>query len=231
MVLIALGMIIAAAIYIICRKREKRIKKPAGPVTLLNPDNEKTKNPEETAPSETAGDSASALPPVRAPSFSILQGRRLLLADLLRVVLLLTGLLVAAGLVLILLPQSSIDDLARRLQARHGASQPEKIAFLYLGDELKDSQFQIRGVIRNITVDPIEQADAVIRIYSYDRSLLETTVVRLSKEIIGPGEIAQFALVYPNYKQEFGSYSVEFKLRQGGVLPYKDMRATRTAKD
>ncbi len=53
----------------------------------------------------------------------------------------------------------------------------------------------------------------------------------MSKEIISPGEIAQFALVYPDYKQEFGSYSVEFKLRQGTVLPYKDMRARRVAPD
>ena len=57
---------------------------------------------------------------------------------------------------------------------------------------------------------------------------METTVVRMSKETIAPDEVAQFELVYPNYRSEFASYSVEFKLRQGAIVRYKDMRGTRT---
>jgi hypothetical protein len=49
----------------------------------------------------------------------------------------------------------------------------------------------------------------------------------MSKETIDPGAIAQFELVYPKYEAEFGSYSVEFKLRQGAVVPYKDMRVAQ----
>ena len=49
----------------------------------------------------------------------------------------------------------------------------------------------------------------------------------MNKDIIGPGEIAQFELVYPNYKMEFARYAVEFKLRNGDVVPYKDMRTDR----
>jgi hypothetical protein len=53
-------------------------------------------------------------------------------------------------------------------------------------------------------------------------------VVRMNKETIAPDEVAQFELVYPNYKGDFASYSVEFKLRQGPLVRYKDMRGTRT---
>ena len=78
-----------------------------------------------------------------------------------------------------------------------------------------NSQFHIRGVVRNITASPIEQLDAVVRFYAQDRSLLETIIVRMDKETIGPNEIAQFELVYPNDRLEFAGYSTEFKLRQG----------------
>ena len=103
-------------------------------------------------------------------------------------------------------------------------ARPEKIAFLYLGDEVKGTEFQIRGVVRNISPVPIEQLDAAVRFYAHDGTILETTVVRMSKETIAPDEIAQFELVYPNYRMEFAKYSVEFKLREGALVPYKDMR-------
>ena len=63
-----------------------------------------------------------------------------------------------------------------------------------------------------------------MRFYTQDRSLLETTIVRMDKETIGPNEIAQFELVYPNDRLEFAGYSTEFKLRQGELVPYKDLR-------
>jgi hypothetical protein len=183
----------------------------------------------EAAPVESAGGTAAATQAPPLPAFEILQGRPLILVDLLRALLIVASLIVAAALVLTALPQSSVDRLAKRLLARHGAMQPEQIAFLYLGDDLKDKDFRIRGVIRNISTVPIEQLDASVRLYAHDRSVLETAVVRMSKETIAPGEIAQFELVYPDYRQEFGSYSVEFKLRKGAVLPYKDMRANRAS--
>jgi len=61
--------------------------------------------------------------------------------------------------------------------------------------------------------------------------VLETAIVRLDKEIIAPDEVAQFNLVYPDYKSEFAGYSVAFKLRQGPFVPYKDMRGTLTQRE
>jgi hypothetical protein len=46
----------------------------------------------------------------------------------------------------------------------------------------------------------------------------------MNKEKIAPDEIARFDLSYPDYKMEFASYAVEFVLRRGDPVPYKDMR-------
>jgi len=206
------------------------VRKARGPAGLPDPARKTEKlDSGEAAHGESAAGAPALAQAPSVPAFEILQGRPLILVDLLRALLIAASLALAAALVLVALPQSSIEGLAKRLLARHGASQPEQIAFLYLGDDLKDKDFRIRGVIRNISTAPIEQLDASIRLYAHDRSILETTVVRMSKETIDPGEIAQFELVYPDYRQDFGSYSVEFKLRKGDVLPYKDMRANRTA--
>jgi hypothetical protein len=98
---------------------------------------------------------------------------------------------------------------------------------LYLGDEAKDNEFHIRGAVRNIATEPLEQLDAAVRLYAHDGTILQTTIVRMNKETIAPDEVAQFELVYPNYKNDFMKYSVEFKLRDGALIPYKDMRTTR----
>lgn len=154
-----------------------------------------------------------------------------MIADILRGLLILLSLVVAAGFILILLPQRSVDELAAGIQNRRQSSQPVAIAFLYLGDKIEGNEFRIRGAVRNITTEPIEKLDAVIRLYSHDGSLIETAVVRMNKEIIAPDEIAQFDLVYPDYKSQFASYSVEFKLRQGDFVPYKDMRGADVESD
>jgi len=144
--------------------------------------------------------------------------------DLLRAFLIILSLAAAAALMLTLLPQSTVDRIGQYLESRHRTAQPEKIAFLYLGDQTIDNQFHIRGAVRNITASPIEQMDAVVRFYAQDRSLLETIIVRMDKETIGPREIAQFKLVYPNDRPGFAGYSAEFKLRQGKTVPYQDLR-------
>jgi hypothetical protein len=162
-----------------------------------------------------------------APSFPTVQSKPWLLTDLLRVLLVLLSLVVAAGLVLIILPQPTVDKMTQSLEVRRGTAQQEKIAFLYLGDEVKDNEFHISGVIRNITTSPIEQLDAAVRLYGHDGTLLQTTIVRMDKETIEPDEIARFELVYPNYKMEFSKYSVDFVSREGELVSYKDMRATQ----
>jgi hypothetical protein len=120
-----------------------------------------------------------------------------------------------------------VNRLASTFEARHSAAEQEKIALLYLGDDMNGNDFRIRGLVRNISSLPIEQLDAAVRFYSHNGTILETTVVRMNKETVAPNETAQFELVYPNYRMDFGSYSVDFKLRQGSPVDYKDMRATK----
>ena len=215
------------------------MKKEKGPLLLLNLDKssqpETVHKPDSTIPSgaESApADSIASSDPVPArppdvPEFATLQKRPWLLTDLLRAFLIVLSLVVALGLILILLPQSAIDRMSKGLQSRHATARLERIALLYLGDEAINNAFHIRGVVRNITTAPIEQLDAAIRLYGHDGTILETTVVRMNKETVAPDEVAQFELVYPNYKMEFSKYSVEFKLREGGIVSYTDMRATR----
>jgi hypothetical protein len=148
--------------------------------------------------------------------------------DLIRVLLIPLALASAAALFLALLPQSAADGMLKQLQLRIGGTARTEVAFLYLGHQVRGGRFHIRGVVRNITPDPIEQLDATIRLYAGNRDLLETAIVRMDKEIIAPNQIARFELVYPDSGSEFSSYSVEFKLRSGKVIPYRDMRESRT---
>jgi hypothetical protein len=205
-------------------QKEKAMDKAKDHLLQLNldqggePANTGSPGPDETP---SAGDAQET------PSFAPVQPRPWLLTDFLRILLVLLSVVVAAGFVLIVLPQPTVDKMTQSLEARYGTAQQEKIAFLYLGDEVKDNEFHIHGVIRNITTSPIEQLDAAVRLYGHDGSLLQTTIVRMDKETIAPDEIAQFELVYPNYKMELAKYSVDFCLRNGELVSYKDMRATR----
>ncbi len=183
--------------------------------------------PEKPATTEVSAGLADSGQTAGIPAFATLEKRHWVLSDLFRVLLIVLGIAVLAALILTFLPQSNIDGMVQKLQARHSVASPEQIEFLYLGDESANNEFRVRGLVRNITALPMEKLDAVVRFYAHDRRLLETTVVRMSKDTIDPGALAQFELVYPNYGSEFGSYSVEFKLRQGSLVPYKDMRATQ----
>ena len=143
--------------------------------------------------------------------------------------LILLALCVAIGLALILLPDSAVNRSADLIRMRNGQPPPqERISLLYLGDEVKGKEFQIRGAIRNISTQPMEKVDAMIRLYAPNGILLETAVVRMELEMIAPDGISAFHLTYPDYDGQFASYSVDFKLRDGELLPYKDMRSTHT---
>jgi hypothetical protein len=203
------------------------MKKEKGPLILLNLDKPGPSSKGVPPSPQAPPDSLISHAPAEAPVFATSQKRPWLLADLFRALLIALSLVVAAGFILVLLPQPNIDQMTRDLQSRHGTAGQEQLSLLYLGDETKDNEFHVRAVVRNITTVPIERLDAAIRLYAHDGSVLETTVVRLNKETIAPDETGQFDLVYPNYQSEFAKYSVEFKLREGGVVPYKDMRTTR----
>jgi len=217
--LVSVGLILAAGIYVLYRRRLRSIRSAqAAGFSGGAP---------EAGPPVAPDDGQTAAGPVRAvegPRFTTFQKRSGLAADLARALLIVLSLTVAAALVLVLLPQPAVDRVFGSLESRRRTANPEKIAFLYLGDAIIDSRFHIRGVIRNITADPIERLDAVVRFYAQDRSLLETTVVRMNRETIGPNEIARFELVYPRERLDFAGYSAEFKLRQGTIVPYRDMR-------
>jgi hypothetical protein len=203
------------------------MKKQKGPLLLLNLD--KSGPPadleEPAAPISVRSTEAPHAPEV--PAFAPTGRRPWLLSDLLRLLLVFLSFVVAAGFVLILLPQPTVDRMTQDLRASYGTAGQEMISLLYLGDERKDSEFRIQGVIRNITTAPLEKLDAAVRLYAHNGNILETTIIRMNKETIAPDEVAQFELVYPNYKDEFMKYAVEFKLRDGGLIPYKDMRTNR----
>jgi hypothetical protein len=188
-------------------------------------------NDDRNSLNERASDEHASRPDVSseiaAPAFVTLEKRHWVLSDLVRVILILLSLAVAGALAIVFLPQPMADRIIQKLEARHSDSNPEQIGLLYLGDETAGDELRVRGVVRNIAALPIDQLDAFIRLYSHNRTLRETAVVRMSKETIDPGTIAQFELVYPKYGAEFGSYSIEFKLRQGPVIPYKDMRTAQ----
>jgi hypothetical protein len=172
---------------------------------------------------------AAAAPPAERPKRpmfhdAVRPGSRVV-RDIARIALILLAVCVAAGLLMVVLPQSTIDSVAQSFRLRNPqALAQEKISLLYLGDETKGGQFHIRGTIRNISTEPIEKLDAAVRLYGPDGILMETVVVRMDTEQITPDATSGFHLTYPDYKGQFGSYSVDFKLRQGDPLPYKDMR-------
>ena len=148
-----------------------------------------------------------------------------LLSEIMRAALIVLAICVARGFFMILVPEGSIDRLAQNLRLKSGQLPPqERISLLYLGDETKGKEFHIRGVVRNISTQPIEKLDATVRLYAPDGSLLETAVVRMDMESIAPDATSSFHLTYPDYADQFGSYAVDFKLRQGDAVPFKDMR-------
>jgi hypothetical protein len=144
--------------------------------------------------------------------------------DMGRALILAAGVIALSGVALVILPHSAVDKLVARLENRRGAAEQEKIALIYLTDELTGETFRIRGVIRNIAAAPAEKIDAVVRLYSRERALLETVIVRLDKDVIEPNDFARLELTVPGHTDGFAGYAVEFKLREGGIIPYKDMR-------
>jgi len=222
--LIVFGVLLISAVFIFdhYRKRNKKTNPK-----LDKPDPSTDNIPRDTKP-ETSAEDARQRP---VPKLQTLPQKPSVFFDLFRILLIFLSIVVAAGFLLVLLPQTTTDSFIEELESRSSASGQEMIAFLYLGHEIQDNKFLIRGVVRNITTEPIEQLDAAIRLYSPNRELLETAIVRMDKETIDPDEIARFELVYPNYQSEFSSYSVDFKLRRGAFVLYKDMRGLQGLPD
>lgn len=186
--------------------------------------------PQPAPSAERSGDSPDAkdAPYAAEMALPFIGGGESVFSSILRGGLVALAFVVAAGMTLVLLPEGAFDRVVQTFQSRQPVTQPqERIAFLYLGDEIKDGDFHLRGVVRNITIAPIEKLDATVRLYSRTGQLLETRSVRMDSELIPPDATAQFHLVYPGYAGQFSSYSVEFVSRQGETVPYKDMRGAR----
>lgn len=165
----------------------------------------------------------------RGPALELIEKPSRFFADVVRSLLVLLALVVAVGFALILLPQPTVDKMTQDLRTRYSSeAQAEKIGLLYLGDEIdkKTNSFHIRGAIRNITSVSISKLDAAVRLFLHDGTIYQTIIVPMDKEVIAPDAVGQFDLVYPNYKMQFEKYSVEFKLRDGDLANYKDMRST-----
>jgi hypothetical protein len=214
-VVVLAGAVLALVVYSINRLRAGRRKSPLPPPGVAP-------GAEGSPGEQAAPDLGGAASLFDAPGDSVL-------SRVLRTGLAVLAVVVAGGFVLILLPQGTVDWMAQAVRSR-GPAVPvqEQVAFLYLGDEIKDGEFHLRGVVRNITTLPIEKLDATVRFYSRTGQLMETRSIRMDTELIPPDATAQFHLVYPGYAGQFGSYSVEFVSRQGEVVPYKDMRGTRS---
>jgi hypothetical protein len=229
--LILLGVIGISGIYFAHYRKKRRLSMGKGPDSRPENDGEESSvrnEPDAVPPEEKA---PVAQPPSRTPAFATVQKRPWALADLFRALLILLSLVVALGFVMILLPQPAVDEMAMDLRSRYGVPLSERVALLYLGDTIQNGEFRIRGVVRNITAEPLEKLDAAIRFFAHDGTILQTTIVRMSKESIAPDEIAQFNVAYPDYQREFASYAVEFKLRQGDLVQYKDVRGDRLKSD
>lgn len=227
-----LGLFLVLVIYVVLRYyvvRNKKAPRQKGPV-LLKLDG--VSAPQEHGESVAEGEAQAAAPePPAAPSFQMVQQPPSAAADLLHGALILLAFVVAAGFILVLIPQGKFDQLAQGIQERRAGAKQEQLAFLYLGDEVQEKDFHIRGLIRNITDQPLENLNADVRLYAPDGRLMETAVVRMDKTTIAPDETAEFHLVYPNYESQIGSYSVDFRWQDGVVVPYKDMRTAARPHD
>ena len=220
---LALALVLAWAAALIYFFRERKKRRESAPP----PEGVAAQAPEAQAPRAPALEPE----PSGAPSqtwFQQLSDVPSLAVRMLRASLVFLALIVAAGFALLILPQGMMEKMVQTVRATKAADLPsEKIALLYLGDEVKGDEFHIRGVVRNISSEPVEKLDATVRFYSGDNTLLETVVVRMHLEVIPPDAISELHLSYPKYNGQFTSYSVDFKLRQGDPISYKDRRGVR----
>jgi hypothetical protein len=217
--------VIMAVVAILAHFKKKKLEaRPVRPPVDAEVRKPETSHPGPPVPPAAPPQEVVPAPAARAPAFVTLEKPPRLMTDLFRALLIALSVAALAALVLIALPQPTVNRIADSLNSRHGGSRLEKIAFLYLGDATLNNEWHIRGVVRNVSTAPLEQLDAIVRFYTHDRTLLETTIVRMNKEIINPGETAQFELIYPVPGREYAGYSAEFKLRQGTPVSYIDMR-------
>jgi hypothetical protein len=220
--LIFIGVIGLAVIYLMYRKKEGGKNQAKRHLLLLDLEKKASDSQDmhlqETPP--PAPDQA-----LQVPKFETLQKKSWTLSDFYRLFLVILSFAVAAGFVLIVLSQLTVDKMTTDLRSTLGIAQEKKLNLLSLKGEAKGGDYHIAGEVQNISKKPINNLYAAIRFFSPGGESVTTDLVRM-KNSIAPDEKAVFQFVYPNYQKEFSSYGVEFLLRQEGELvDFKDLRS------
>jgi len=80
--------------------------------------------------------------------------------------------------------------------------------------------FSLQGEVWNQTKAPIENVQAVVRIWGNDRQLLDTVTVAIEPKVLPPSQAASFNLTYNKNSPFLYGYDVAFQAGDGKVIPH-----------
>ncbi len=80
--------------------------------------------------------------------------------------------------------------------------------------------FTLQGEVWNQTKRPMENVQAVVRIWGNDRQLLDTVTVPLEPGVLPPSQAASFNLTYNKNSPFLYGYEVAFQGPDGKVIPH-----------
>lgn len=80
--------------------------------------------------------------------------------------------------------------------------------------------FSLQGEVWNQTKAPIENAQAVVRVWGNDRQLLDTVTVPLDPNPLPPSQAASFNLTYDKNSPFLYGYDMTFRGPDGKVIPH-----------
>ncbi|MFB3902285.1 MAG: hypothetical protein ACE15E_02435 [Acidobacteriota bacterium] len=80
--------------------------------------------------------------------------------------------------------------------------------------------FTLQGEVWNQTKGPLENIQAVVRVWGNDRQVLDTITVPLEPNILPPSQAARFNLTYNKNSPFLFGYDVAFLGSDGKVIPH-----------
>lgn len=80
--------------------------------------------------------------------------------------------------------------------------------------------FTLQGEVWNQTKAPVENIQAVVRVWGRDRQLLDTVWVPLEPNALAPSQAASFNLTYDKNSPFLYGYEVSFQGADGKVIPH-----------
>jgi hypothetical protein len=80
--------------------------------------------------------------------------------------------------------------------------------------------FSLQGEVWNQTKAPMENVQAVVRIWGNDRQLLDTLTIPLEPKVLLPSQAASFNLTYDKNSPFLYGYDVAFQSADGKVIPH-----------